>query len=181
MERITFKNMAYDLFLQAAPLLTGHALLRLALCSDAGYAAAASVCGVWQGECERRQFVKSRYDRSWLDTFARHVRQRAFAMCTPSPWTCSPRTLVTNNFYVQFRTDEHSNKHTLVWKKEEVYAVIRSGPAHNDILVYAPCEGVMTITATATIVADLAAAVPAHPVCKSVETCTRRLPGKVVH
>ncbi len=173
--------MPYELFLQAAPLLTRHALLRLALCSDAGYAAAASVLGVWQSECNARKFVKSRYDRTWLDTFARHVRQRAFAMCTPSPWTCSPRTLITNDFYVQFRTDECSNKHTLVWKKEEVYAVIRSGPAHKDILVFAHSGRVRSICTVATTVADLAAAAPALPVCKSVETCTRRLPGTVVH
>ena len=174
------------------PLLSLPALYRLALSSDAGYAAAATADAAWQGVCVHYGLVRSRYDVKWLDTLARNVRQRAFASSTPSLWVPGPHVALSGALAVFTIQDRvcGSLRNTVVWKGRSVFAVITAdnnvydfAPGERNGVVRAQCASIArtleppTTSAAGPVVAGGA---PPPPACKNGGTCRRGPLGRVV-
>jgi len=86
-------------------ILSVEALFRLALCGVDGYAAASLREDVWESACSELELPRSQYDRCWLDTFARSLRQALFRGSVAAPWVHSSK-MVTSGIILQFRKQE---------------------------------------------------------------------------
>lgn len=65
------------LLLLAARRMTIRGLVYFAQVHAACYTAAGRVCTTWHTACQQAGFARASTDRGWMETFARHVRQRA--------------------------------------------------------------------------------------------------------
>jgi len=89
------------------PCLTMDGLFALALCGLTGYMAASRRDAEWELVCVELDLPRSQYDKCWLDTFARSLRQALFRSSAVSPWVHSPK-ISTSGIVVQFRQQDNA-------------------------------------------------------------------------
>ena len=169
------------------PLLSVAALYRLALCSEAGYAAASRAEGVWESVCLQHGLVRSRYDARWLDTLARNIRQRVYSHVAPPLWVPGQRTQLEGVhalFTIQHRTCGPL-RNTIIWKSGSVYGVVTAEGVHafahgfSNGVVDQHCAVLVGLNAAGGPDAGGGALPPLA--CKNGGTCRRAPLGMVAH
>jgi hypothetical protein len=130
--------MAEDALAELARGLNVDGLYKLAVCGTAGYAAAASADAQWQAVCAYMKLLPGAYDRCWLDTFSRCLRQAAYRGTPPPAWVslsrmaCGPCTAEIRMF------DCRAN--VVVWKAAAAmpwFTLTHEG----SVYVYAAADG----------------------------------------
>jgi hypothetical protein len=104
-----------DALTELAAGLTLDGLYKLALCGTAGYLAAAAMDHHWERLCAHMHLCPARYDRCWLDTFARCLRQAAYRSSPPPVWTETARTACAHA-WGQGRVHARA-AHYIVWRQ----------------------------------------------------------------
>lgn len=114
-------------------------LYKLAICGAAGYAAAATADAQWQAVCAYMHLLPGAYDRCWLDTFARCLRQAAYRGTAPPAWVPSSR-MACGACTAEVRVGSfHDN--LVVWKADHAAMPWFTLTHDGAVYVYATADG----------------------------------------
>ena len=128
---------------ELAACLTLDGLYRLAMCGTAGYLAAGSMDAQWERLCVHMHLCRGRYDRCWLDTFARCLRQAAYRSTPPPAWVATERTACLQHCGQGFfrNRDRDPEATYTVWQQGGAPMPWFTATSGGGLYVYARCDG----------------------------------------